>query len=95
MKPLEPLKPFFSPKSLRKHKIYRSQQKGKAHQVSPMKCFLHHHYGEDSEYQQGDHFLDDLELEKIKSGGMAKAVCGYGETVFNERDQPADQNSFP
>ena len=50
---------------------------------------------DDGEYGEGDHFLDDHELDKIERAtvlSVSYAVCGDGEAVFEEGDAPGKQD---
>ena len=47
--------------------------------------------GEGGKHDEGNDFLDDLELRGRK-GGVADAVGGHLEAVFEERDAPTDQD---
>jgi hypothetical protein len=46
---------------------------------------------EDHEYGERDDLLDDLQLKRSEFA-VPDSICGYLETVFEERDQPAHHN---
>lgn len=51
--------------------------------------------GEDYEYGEGDHLLDHLELQQGEATTVpieADAVGRYLEAIFEEGDEPADQD---
>jgi len=50
-----------------------------------------HH--EDCEHADGDRFLDDLQLGRRPAIGIAQPVRWNGETIFDERKAPADEDT--
>ncbi len=55
-----------------------------------MQRFAQDGHHEAAEYDQGDRFLRDLQLTWAPAAGEPNAICGYGETIFDERDAPTD-----
>ena len=73
------------------HKIYRAYHADTGVEVVHGEWAFHVVYGEGNEAGEGDDFLENFELGEGE-GGVADAVGGDLEEVFEERDRPADDN---
>jgi len=49
---------------------------------------------ESDEHDDCNDLLNDLELES-REMGIAEAICGYRQAVFQQRNRPRDQDRFP
>src|SRR5215475_529488 len=80
--------------SLIEHKKYCSDDKRECDDIVPSELLSQVSDGENRKDDQGDDFLDSLELSRGKLVGP-DPVCRHLETVFREGDQPAQDDRHP
>src|SRR6185437_8159672 len=59
--------------------------------IAPADRLLQDEHRKDREHAERDDLLDDLELPAAEAVSVAEAVRGDRETIFDQRDSPADE----
>lgn len=78
-----------------KHKIDRSQDTKERSQVIPFQRLLQIQNRKYREYNQGDDFLDHLQLKSVEPFHESDPVGWDLKTVFKKGNAPADDNHLP
>jgi hypothetical protein len=83
-----------SPSPFLKNDEHGTDHHGKTSQIVPFEFFLQIQHREDATHDQGNHFLDSLQLGGVELV-MPDAIRRYLETIFHEGNSPARQNHKP
>lgn len=72
-----------------------SDEQQARYEMVPAKRHVKSYRRENDKHQQGQHFLDDLQLHQRERSSVAvktDAVCRYLQAVFKERDAPRKED---